>query len=143
MDKMDEIKKPKHYQHQTGIECKDITRHLSFTEGNIFKYIFRAGEKDCACKDFAKALEYCKMLIETPVKGGIKGVIIRYLTAKQRALIISKIKVLYIHELCKYKKNMYGFIIQYLTYNNHTSIMLLTIELENKLLEVRFKSSNQ
>ena len=53
---MDNVNHPSHYT--TGfparpVECFDITRHLSFTVGNAFKYIWRAGKKG----DAAKALE--------------------------------------------------------------------------------------
>jgi hypothetical protein len=60
----DNINHPRHY---TGglvsahIECIDITRHLSFTQGNAVKYVWRAGRKgdsDTALEDLEKALWY-------------------------------------------------------------------------------------
>jgi hypothetical protein len=43
----DAVNHPKHYTtHPSGVECIQITEHMSFCLGNAMKYIWRAGEKD-------------------------------------------------------------------------------------------------
>jgi len=50
---------PKHYNsHPSGIECIDITRHMSFNIGNVIKYCFRADEKGAPIEDLEKAAWY-------------------------------------------------------------------------------------
>ena len=42
----DPVHKPSHYcSHPSGIECIEITQHMSFTIGNAIKYLWRAGLK--------------------------------------------------------------------------------------------------
>jgi hypothetical protein len=42
----DPVNNPAHYcGHPSGIECIQVTRHLSFNRGNAFKYIFRHRDK--------------------------------------------------------------------------------------------------
>ena len=53
-DKID----PAHYrQHPSGIECIQITEHMSFTLGNVVKYVWRADLKD-GLDDLKKARWY-------------------------------------------------------------------------------------
>lgn len=53
------IHKPKHYtSHPSGVECIDITKHMSFTLGNVIKYVWRADLKGDAIEDLRKAREY-------------------------------------------------------------------------------------
>lgn len=55
------ITHPAHYtKHPSGIECIEITRHMSFNLGNAIKYIWRAGSKDgeSALDDLNKAIWY-------------------------------------------------------------------------------------
>lgn len=57
----DEINNPSHYtQHPSGIECIQITEHMSFNLGNAMKYIWRCGEKGNGneVKDLKKAIWY-------------------------------------------------------------------------------------
>ena len=59
----DIINHPDHYKADfppVEIECIDITRHLPFTVGNAFKYLWRAGRKDPekTLEDLHKALWY-------------------------------------------------------------------------------------
>lgn len=51
---------PSHYKsHPSGIECIQITRHMSFNTGNAMKYIWRAGLKSpSATEDLNKAMWY-------------------------------------------------------------------------------------
>lgn len=43
----DPVNHPKHYtSHPSGVECIQITRHMSFNLGNVVKYLWRAGLKD-------------------------------------------------------------------------------------------------
>ena len=50
---------PKHYtSNQSGIECIEITRHLSFNRGNAIKYLWRLGQKDDGNQELKKAIWY-------------------------------------------------------------------------------------
>jgi len=52
---------PDHYKsHPSGVECIQITEHMSFTLGNAMKYIWRADLKhgDGGLEDLNKALWY-------------------------------------------------------------------------------------
>ena len=52
------------------IECIDITRHLPFTVGNAFKYLWRAGRKDSekTLEDARKALWYLRDALHHEMK---------------------------------------------------------------------------
>jgi hypothetical protein len=63
----DEVNHPAHYKsHPSGVECIEITRHMSFTCGNVVKYLWRAGLKvrgdetgeRARLRDLEKALWY-------------------------------------------------------------------------------------
>lgn len=42
----DPVNHPSHYtSHPSGIECIQVTRHMSFNIGNVVKYCWRAGLK--------------------------------------------------------------------------------------------------
>ena len=42
----DPVNHPRHYtSHPSGIECIQITEHMSFNLGNVIKYCWRADEK--------------------------------------------------------------------------------------------------
>lgn len=59
--KNDPVNHPKHYtSHPSGVECIDITRHMSFNLGNAVKYLWRNGLKDGApsIQDLEKAVWY-------------------------------------------------------------------------------------
>lgn len=54
-------KPPTHYNaHPSGVECIEVTRHMSFNLGNVVKYLWRAGlkENESEIKDLEKALDY-------------------------------------------------------------------------------------
>lgn len=54
----DNVNHPKHYtSHPSGVECIQITRHMSFTLGNAMKYIWRADLKN-GLEDLKKAQWY-------------------------------------------------------------------------------------
>jgi len=53
----DPVNHPPHYtQHPSGIECIQITEHMSFCLGNAVKYIWRADLKNDAIEDLRKAV---------------------------------------------------------------------------------------
>jgi len=50
---------PDHYKsHPSGVECIQVTEHMSFCLGNAVKYIWRAGLKGDALEDLEKARWY-------------------------------------------------------------------------------------
>lgn len=50
---------PAHYlQHPSGVQCIDITEHMTFNLGNSVKYIWRADHKGDAVEDLKKARWY-------------------------------------------------------------------------------------
>ena len=55
----DTVNHPKHYNsHPSGIECIQITEHMSFNLGNALKYLWRADEKGSPIEDLQKAKWY-------------------------------------------------------------------------------------
>ncbi|NHZ94576.1 DUF3310 domain-containing protein [Massilia sp. CCM 8734] len=55
----DNINNPKHYtSHPSGVECIQITEHMSFNLGNAIKYLWRADEKGAPLDDLKKAAWY-------------------------------------------------------------------------------------
>jgi hypothetical protein len=55
---------PPHYQsHPSGIECIQVTEHMSFLIGNAVKYLWRAGSKGDEAEDLRKALWYIERRI--------------------------------------------------------------------------------
>lgn len=57
--KNDPVNHPSHYtSHPSGVECIQITRHMSFNLGNAIKYIWRADLKNNAIEDLEKAQFY-------------------------------------------------------------------------------------
>lgn len=58
-DEVDMVNNPSHYtSHPSGIECIDVTRHMSFNLGNATKYIWRCDLKKDAIEDLKKAVFY-------------------------------------------------------------------------------------
>lgn len=56
---------PDHYKFGTGAEVIDITRHLGFLEGNVIKYVARAGRKgENRREDLLKAQVYLRWALE-------------------------------------------------------------------------------
>lgn len=65
----DLINHPPHYKaHPSGVECIQITEHMSFNLGNAVKYIWRADEKGDALEDLRKAAWYVNREIERRTK---------------------------------------------------------------------------
>lgn len=61
----DMVNHPPHYtSHPSGVECIQITEHMSFNLGNALKYIWRADLKGTAVEDLEKAEFYIKREIE-------------------------------------------------------------------------------
>jgi hypothetical protein len=61
----DAIEHPEHYtQHPSGIECIEVTEHMTFCLGNAVKYIWRAGRKGDALEDLKKARWYIEREIK-------------------------------------------------------------------------------
>ena len=63
----DPVNHPSHYTEgfkTRPVECIDITRHLGFTVGNAFKYVWRAGKKGDIVEDLAKARWYLEAAAE-------------------------------------------------------------------------------
>lgn len=55
----DAVHHPAHYtSHPSGIECIQITEHMSFNLGNVVKYLWRADEKGTPIQDLEKARWY-------------------------------------------------------------------------------------
>lgn len=59
----DAVNHPTHYtSHPSGVECIEITRHMTFNVGNAIKYCWRAGLKhlvsDQDLEDLKKAAWY-------------------------------------------------------------------------------------
>lgn len=57
----DPVNHPAHYcSHPSGVECIEITRHMSFNLGNVIKYLWRSGLKDSSpsIEDLKKARWY-------------------------------------------------------------------------------------
>lgn len=55
----DAVNQPKHYtSHPSGIECIQVTEHMSFNLGSALKYIWRCDLKQDAIEDLKKAKWY-------------------------------------------------------------------------------------
>lgn len=55
----DDVNHPQHYtSHPSGVECIQITEHMSFNLGNALKYIWRCDLKRDAIQDLEKAKFY-------------------------------------------------------------------------------------
>ena len=64
-EKLDLVTKAPHYtKHRSGIECREITEHLSSNLANAFKYVFRHEYKDAPIRDIQKALTYLQWEID-------------------------------------------------------------------------------
>ena len=65
---MSEDKKinPAHYKLSNGIEANDVTMHFGFNEGNVIKYVWRAGKKggEYRLTDLKKAQWYLNNLVK-------------------------------------------------------------------------------
>jgi len=58
-DALDAVSHPAHYNvHPSGIECIQVTEHMSFNLGNAVKYIWRCNFKGNAIEDLKKARWY-------------------------------------------------------------------------------------
>lgn len=57
---------PDHYKLPNGIEANDVTRHFGFNEGNVLKYVWRAGKKEGEDRltDLRKAQWYLNELVK-------------------------------------------------------------------------------
>ena len=61
----DPVEHPKHYtSHPSGVECIQVTEHMTFCLGNAVKYLWRAGLKGPTLEDLKKARWYIDREIE-------------------------------------------------------------------------------
>lgn len=61
----DPVNHPPHYtQHPSGVECIQVTEHMSFNLGNAVKYIWRCDLKLDAIEDLKKAQFYINREIQ-------------------------------------------------------------------------------
>ena len=61
----DNVNHPKHYtSHPSGVECIQVTEHMSFNLGNAVKYIWRANLKGKQIEDLKKAAFYLERKIK-------------------------------------------------------------------------------
>lgn len=59
VDTSDSVNRPRHYtNHPSGIECIQITEHMSFNIGNAIKYLWRCDLKGKPLEDLKKARYY-------------------------------------------------------------------------------------
>jgi hypothetical protein len=60
---------PKHYQLSNGFQVIDLTSQLGFCEGNVVKYVARAGNKDGESRldDLLKARYYLDLLVDQAI----------------------------------------------------------------------------
>jgi hypothetical protein len=64
----DPVNHPKHYtSHPSGLECIQVTRHMSFNLGNVVKYLWRSDHKN-GLEDLKKAAWYLNDEIEKRAK---------------------------------------------------------------------------
>lgn len=70
-DDDDPVHHPSHYtfipatpKYPNGIEAIDVTRWFPFAEGNVLKYVIRAGRKGNRLEDLRKARQYLDFAIE-------------------------------------------------------------------------------
>lgn len=67
----DPVNRPAHYTaHPSGVECIQITEHMSFCLGNAVKYIWRADLKSNAIEDLKKARWYLDREIDRRTRLG-------------------------------------------------------------------------
>lgn len=65
----DNVNHPSHYTaHPSGIECIQVTEHMSFCVGNAVKYLWRADHKGNDIEDLRKAAWYINREIERRMK---------------------------------------------------------------------------
>lgn len=70
----DNINHPSHYtSHPSGVECIQITEHMSFNLGNAIKYLWRADEKGAPLDDLKKARWYIEREIAKRERKGVNG----------------------------------------------------------------------
>ncbi len=70
------VNHPKHYtSHPSGIECIQVTEHMSFNIGNAVKYLWRADEKGAPIEDLQKAIWYINREIHNRNKAGSDPII--------------------------------------------------------------------
>lgn len=66
------VEHPRHYtSHPSGIECIQITEHLSFCIGNAFKYLWRANLKG-GPQDLEKSIWYLRRALTTEPRRRIR-----------------------------------------------------------------------
>jgi len=60
----DPVNSPAHYTQRAGIECIDVTEHMTFNIGNAVKYLWRHEDKGSPVEDLRKAEWYIRREIK-------------------------------------------------------------------------------
>ena len=56
----DMINEPPHYKDASGIECIEVTKHMSFCGGSCFMHLYEAGQNGSTVEDLKKAKWYAE-----------------------------------------------------------------------------------
>lgn len=76
----DNVKKPRHYISESGLESIDVMRAFgndligvqAFMHDNIIKYALRCTKKNNILEDLRKCQRYCQMLIDDIEENGLQ-----------------------------------------------------------------------
>lgn len=93
----DMVNHPPHYKDASGIECIEVTKHMSFCGGNCFKYLYRAGKKGSTVEDLKKAAWYADKAWEQEEVVNLQAIDGIWVIAKHRSGYIQA-AMLYIRE---------------------------------------------
>ena len=95
--KIDMVNNPPHYKDASGIECIEVTKHMSFCGGSCFKYLYRCGKKHDDIEDLEKAVKYAdwaweqeEVVLITPMRLIEKIAVHREGNIKQAMLYIAE-----------------------------------------------------
>lgn len=64
----DQVNHPTHYTHPSGVECIQVTEHMSFCVGNAIKYLWRAGRKGDGLADQIRDLEKARWYVDREIE---------------------------------------------------------------------------
>lgn len=89
----DAVNHPSHYNsHPSGVECIEVTRHMTFNVGNAIKYLWRAGLKDGnpSTQDLKKAIWYLEDEIKRIEAETVKAETVKCVEAGWSGLTVGK-----------------------------------------------------